>query len=298
MVRVFTVILTILTFGSVLPPSPTATADQARLRVVATFSIVGDLVKNIGGGAIALETLVGTDGDAHTYEPLPRDARVLLVAEVIFESGFGFEPWLDRVYRSSRSTAPRIQVGQGVAPRRNELGEPDPHFWHDVSASIIAAQTIRDALVGIDPLNAEGYTARADAYIHRLEALDVWVFEQVASLPVDRRTMVTSHDTFEYFAARYDLRILGFVLPFSTEGQPSAREVAGLVQDIRAARVPAVFTENVSDPRLLQRIAREAGVALAQPLYTDALGPVNSPASTYIDLVRYNVQTIVSALSR
>jgi zinc/manganese transport system substrate-binding protein len=280
-----------------LQSSP-ASAQPQRLRVVATFSIIGDLVQNVGGNRIQLTTLVGPDGDTERYEPTSGDARALTQAEVIFENGLGSEPWLDRFYAASRSNASRVRVSQGVELIR-EGNEIDPHFWHDVGSSIRVVRTIRDALVGIDPANAETYSANADAYIARLEELDRWVLDQVATLPAERRKLVTSHDTFGYFANRYGFEIVGVGLQsFFTEAQPSAQAVNQLAQNIRRAGVPAVFVENVTDPRLMEQVAREAGIVVAPQLYTDAIGDSRSPASNYIDMIRHNVRTMVSSLNR
>ena len=276
-----------------------AHAMQTRLRVVATFSIVGDLVRNVGGDRIALTTLVGPDGDTERYEPAPADARALGSAELIFENSLGSEPWLDRLYSASRSSAARVQVSQGITLIRGERNEPDPHFWHDVATTMVVVRTIQDALSGIDPANAEAYAANAETYLARLEVLDAWVLSQADGLPAERRKLVTSHDTFGYFARRYGFEIVGVGLQsFFTDAQPSAQQVNRLVQNIRATGVPAIFVENVTDPRLMQRVGREAGVLVAPALYTDALGVSNSPASTYVDLITHNVQTMTWALGR
>jgi zinc/manganese transport system substrate-binding protein len=273
-----------------------ATAQQ-RIRVVATFSVIGDLVQNVGGDRIQLVTLVGPNGDTERYEPTPADARALAEAELILENGLGSEPWLDRFYTASRSSAPRVRVSQGVEVLRDG-NEYDPHFWHDVASTARVVQTIRDALAGIDPANAPTYTANADAYVARLQGLDSWVFEQVSAVPASRRKLVTSHDTFQYFAERYGFEVLGVGLQsFFTDAQPSAQQINRLAQDIRRTGVPAVFIENVTDPRLMQQVANEAGVVAPQ-LYTDALGDANSPAATYVDMIQYNVRTIVASLNR
>jgi zinc/manganese transport system substrate-binding protein len=271
---------------------------QNRIRVVATFSIIGDLAQNVGGDRIQLTTLVGPDGDTERYEPTPADARALAQADIILENDLGSEPWLDRFYTASRSTAPRVRVSQSVDVLRDG-NEPDPHFWHSVGSTIPVVRTIRDALVGADPSSAATYTANADAYIQRLESLDAWVFDQVGTIPAERRKLVTSHDTFGYFADRYGFQIVGVGLEsFFTDAQPSAQQVSRLAQRIRQEGVPAVFVENVTDPRLMQQVAREANVVVAPQLYTDALGDARSPASTYVDMVTYNVGTITRALGQ
>ena len=286
------------------------------LQVVASFSVLGDLVQDVGGDAVQVTTLIGPGVDAHTYDPAPADLVVLESADVIFENGLGFEPWLDRFFESAQPAGERVVVTEGITPRAigehdeeaeheeeegeeaHEYGEFDPHVWHDVANAIIIAGNIRDALVGADPAHAAEYEANAAATIADLEALDAWIREQVATLPEERRKLVTSHDTFGYFADAYGFAVLGTGFgSISTEaGDPSARDIAALVGEIEAAGVPAIFAENVANPDLMASIAAEAGVALAPTLYTDALGPAGSPGETYEGMMRSNVTTIVDAL--
>ena len=287
------------------------------LQVVASFSILGDLVQNVGGEAVEVTTLIGPGVDAHTYDPAPADLVVLTQADVIFENGLGFEPWLDGFFASAQPSGTRVVVTEGITPREagagdehegeaqleedgaHELGQFDPHVWHDVANVIVMVGNIRDALVAADPARAELYKANAAAYIAELEALDASIREQVATLPEERRKLVTSHDSLGYFADAYGFTILGDVFgSLSTEaGDPSAREIATLITQIEEAGVPAIFAENVTNPDLMESIAAEAGVALAPPLYTDALGPPGSPGDTYIGMMESNVTTIVDALS-
>ena len=279
----------------------------ARLRVVATFSILGDLVQNVGGDRIELRTLVGPDGDSHTFEPATGDGSALFEASLIFENGLELEPWLDDLYASSGSEALRVVVTQDVEPRLAAGGESrgannqepfDPHVWHDVAQVMRMVEAIRDALATADPANRDAYRSNADAYLARLQELDRWIFDQTESLPEDRRKLVTSHDTFSYFAARYNFEIVGTALgAASTEAaDPSAAEIAALVDEIKAAGVPAIFAENVNNPRLMEQIAREAGVALGPTLYTDALSQTGTAGDTYVGLIRHNVTVIVAAL--
>ena len=303
------------------PPTLAQTpAADDRLQVVASFSILGDLVERVGGDAVEVTTLIGPGVDAHTYDPAPADLVVLAEADVIFENGLGFEPWLDRFYESTQPPGVRIVLTEGITPREagadndqppqgeagdepvndEELapGELDPHAWHDVANAIVMVGAIRDDLAAADPTNAELYAANAAAYISELEALDAAIREQVATLPEDRRKLVTSHDTFGYFADAYGFEVIGTALgSLSTEaGDPSARDIAALIAQIEEAGVPAIFAENVANPDLMESLAAEAGVELAPPLYTDALGPEGSPGETYIGMMQSNVTTIVEAL--
>ncbi len=291
-----------------------------RLQVVASFSILGDLVEKVGGDAVEVTTLIAPGVDAHTYDPAPADLVFLAEADLIFENGLGFEPWLEGFYASTQPPGTRIVVSEGITPRQadagrdqlpegeagdghegdegHELGEFDPHVWHDVANAIVMVGTIRDALAAADPANAELYEANAAAYVAELEALDAAIREQVATVPEDRRKLVTSHDTFGYFADAYGFEILGTALgSLSTEaGDPSARDIAALIGQIEEAGVPAIFAENIANPDLMESLAAEAGVELAPPLYTDALGPEGSPGESYVGLMQYNVTTIVEAL--
>jgi zinc/manganese transport system substrate-binding protein len=286
------------------------------LPVVASFSILGDLVKHVGGDAVAVTTLIGPGVDAHTYDPAPADLVVLEAAGVVFENGLGFEPWLDQFFDAAQPPGARVVVTEGITPREVGEGEHegemqpdedaahahgqfDPHVWHDVANVIVMVGNIRDALVAADPTRAELYEANAAAYVAELEALDASIREQVGTLPAERRKLITSHDTFGYFAAAYGFDVLGTALgSLSTEaGDPSARDIATLVTEIEEAGVPAIFAENVANPDLMESIATEAGVELAPPLYTDALGPPGSPGETYLGMMESNVTTIVDALN-
>ena len=290
--------------------TPTATP----LKVVATFSVLGDLAQAVGGDAIQITTLIGPGVDAHTYDPSPADLDMLEGADVIVENGLGFEPWLDNFLDSTNFQGERIIASDGITPRHADEteqddeeahdedhahGGDDPHVWHSVPNAITMVENIRDGLKTADPDRASAYEANAKAKIADLQALDAWVREQVATLPEERRKLVTSHDTFGYFADTYGFQIVGTALgSLSTEaGDPSARQIAQLVHQIQEAGVPAIFAENVANPDLMEAIAAEAGVALAPSLYSDALGAPGTPGDTYDGMMRSNVATIVQALS-
>jgi zinc/manganese transport system substrate-binding protein len=304
---------------------PPAEASSGKLKVVATFSILGDLVQNVGGAKIDLHILVGPGGDTHTFEPSPNDSVALVEAQLIFENGLGFETWLDDLYTASGSQAPRVVVTEGLEPiaiaeggheehsehvaereheesvegNEHHHGEFDPHVWYDVTNVIHEVETIRDALVAADPTNTKTYRANAEAYLARLKELDTWIIAEVEKLPEDRRKLVTSHDTFNYFAKRYGFEVVGSGLGSTTEASdPSAAEVVSLVEEIKGAGVSAIFAENVSNPKLMEQIAGEAGVTLGPELYTDALGQPGSAGDTYLKMMRYNVTALVTALSQ
>ncbi len=313
----------------VAPTEAPATADQTPLRIVATYSILGDLVRNIAGENVELVTLVGPGGDAHVYEPAPRDSVALAEADLLVENGLEFEEWLDALYSASGSQATRVVASSTIASllegeghsdehadeahadeahadeahadeaHADEAhGEYDPHVWHDPTNVMAMVEVIRDALMAADPTNAALYTANAEAYMAELTELDGFIEAQVAELPAERRKLVTTHDTFGYFAERYGFEVIGTALGVSTEASdPSAGAIAELVKVIRAAGVPAIFTENVANLQIMETIANEAGVTLASDLYTDALGEPGSPGATYLEMMRYNVTVIVQALS-
>lgn len=290
-------------------------SNQARrpgkLRVVVTYSVLGDLVKNVAADCAEIVVLVGPDGDAHTFEPTPKDGIGLADADLVFENGIGFEPWLDKLHAASNSKARRVVVTQGLAILEGECNhndkvgekhehEDDPHVWHEVENSIHMVGIIRDKLAEVDPVNSEKYKTNSTKYLKRLEALDLWVLAQVEILPKDRRKLVTSHDTFGYFANRYGFQVLGTLLSsFSTEASdPSPVTFSKLVESIKAAKVPAIFAENTQNPKVMERLAHEAGVKLAPPLFTDALGKPGTPGDTYENMIRSNVTTIVDALKQ
>jgi ABC-type Zn uptake system ZnuABC Zn-binding protein ZnuA len=276
--------------------------DAQELRVVATNSILADLVKNVGGTFIQQTVLVGANGDPHTFEPTPKDNVLLKNAGVIFENGLHLEPWLDKLYASSGSKAVRYCVTGGLKLIQSQGdhgdSESDPHVWHDAGNVIIMVEVIRDALIKADPVHADVYQRNADIYLAKLSALDAWIVDETSSIPKERRKLVTSHDTFGYFARRYDFQIIGAVIDSSTTeaADPSALKVADLVEKIKASGVPAVFVENVANPKMLQAVAREADVKVSPQLYSDALGKPGTSGEDYIKMMEYNVRTIVEAL--
>jgi len=294
-----------------LPGGCTESARRpGKLRVIATYSILGDLVQSVAGENAEVVTLVGPDGDAHTFEPTPNDGIAIAGADVVFLNGIGFETWLDKLHSSSRSKARRVVVTAGLKLRhggedRHDLHSPgphhhvhDPHVWHDVQNAAHMVGLICDKLTEADPAYAETYRVNAAATLGRLQLLDVWVVARIDMLPRQNRKLVTGHDTFGYFAERYGFDVVGTALEsVSTEASdPSPATFAKLVEEVKRAKVPAIFAENVHNPKLMQRLATEAGVRLAPPLYTDALGKPGSNGDTYEKMIRHNVTAIVEAL--
>jgi zinc/manganese transport system substrate-binding protein len=278
-----------------------AWAQQAgKLKVVASFSILADLVRNVGGYRVDLVTLVGPDGDAHVYSPTPADGQRVAEARVVFVNGLGFEGWIRRLVKSSGTKATLAEAARGIATVAGAGGHGhgvDPHAWQSIANAKIYVAAIRDALVAADPAGRDAYEANAGTYLDRLEALEREVTEALARIPPDRRRIITSHDAFAYFEKAYGI---DFVAPqgVSTESEASAKDVARIIQQIRKERIGAVFVENISDPRLMQRIAAETGAAIGERLYSDALSGADGPAATYIDMMRHNIRALSAALSR
>ena len=268
---------------------------QDRLHVVTSFSILGDLARNVGGDRVSITTLVGPDSDVHVYTPAPADAKKVADAKLLLINGLGLEGWLPRLLQSSGSKAPIILATKGIAPLK--LGsDADPHAWQSVANARIYVANIRDALVAAAPADAEVFRANTDAYLAKFDALDREVREAVAKIPQNRRKVISTHDAFGYFAAAYGIE---FIAPegVSTESEPSARDIAGIITQIKTSKIPAVFLENISDPRLIQRIAAETGAKIGGTLYSDSLTGENGDAPTYIDMVRHNIKALTSALA-
>ena len=283
--------------------APASTLAADKLKVVASFSIIGDLVRNVGGDRIELVTLVGPDGDAHVYSPTPADGQRIAEAAVVFLNGLGFEGWMNRLVRASGTRATLVETANGTSAVAEARGRGpgraavDPHAWQNVTNARIYVAHIRDGLIAADPAGKAIYAARTDAYLARLDALESEVKAAIARIPADRRRIITSHDAFAHFETAYGL---DFVAPqgVSTEAEASAGDVARIIRQIRKERIGAVFFENISDPRLIERIAQETGARIGERLYSDALSGPNGPAATYIDMMRHNIRALSTALSR
>ncbi len=288
--------------------------------VVATFSILGDMAKRIGGEHVAVTTLVGPDGDTHVYQPTPADARAVSEAKVLVVNGLRFEGWLDRLVDASDFRGIRAVATEGIEPiplddkhaegddhddrdhaesdRHDGHGHGafDPHGWQSLRNAAVYADNIAAALAKADPGNAGAFHRNREAYVAEIEALDSEIRRIVAGLPAASRTVVTSHDAFQYFGRDYGLT---FVAPqgLSTESEASAKDVARLIRQIRDGGIRAVFIENIGDPRLLKRIADETGAAVGGTLYPGALSGPDGPAPTYLDMMRHNATTLARALT-
>jgi zinc/manganese transport system substrate-binding protein len=268
---------------------------QQRLNIVASFSILGDFVKNVGGELVSVSTLVGPDGDVHVYTPAPADAKKIAEAKLLVINGFGLEGWLPRLVQSSGSKVAIVTATDGIAPLK--IGaDADPHAWQSVANAKIYVTNIRDALVTTDPAAAGIYRANTETYLAKLDTLDREVREAIAQIPPARRKVISTHRAFGYFAAAYGI---DFIAPLgvSTESEPSARDIAAVITQIRTLGIPAVFLENISDARLIARIAAETGARVGGTLYSDSLTDEKGDAPTYIDMVRHNIKALTSALA-
>jgi zinc/manganese transport system substrate-binding protein len=268
---------------------------QQRLNVVASFSIIGDFVRNAGGDRVDVTMLVGPNGDAHVYSPTPADAKKIAAAKLVIINGLGLEGWLPRLVQSSGSKATIVAATDGIAPRKLGSGA-DPHAWQSVANAKLYVTNINRALAAADPAGVETYRANMQAYLTRLDELDREVRQAVARIPENRRKVISTHDAFGYLAAAYGIE---FVAPLgvSTESEASARDIARIITQVRAQKIPAVFLENVSDSRLMQRISAETGARVGGTLYSDSLTDEKGNAPTYIDMVRHNIKALTSALA-
>jgi zinc/manganese transport system substrate-binding protein len=305
-----------LILAVLLGASGAAAGDK--VKAVASFSILGDMVRQVGGDRVEVVTLVGPDGDAHVFSPTPADAKTLASADIFFVNGLGFEGWIERLEKSSGFEGEVVVASNGVRPLgMNEKGHhqgdganagdghedhaegehlTDPHAWQDLANGRIYVANIRDGLIAADPEGKPIYEANAAKYLHAIAKEESAAKQALGALPEGRRKIITSHDAFGYFGKAYGLEIIA-PQGVSTESEASAQDVAKIIRQIRAEKIPAVFIENVTDRRLLDQIARETGAKIGGALYSDALSGASGPAPSYLDMFRHNVGAITAALS-
>ncbi len=287
---------------------PSTGSSAKATKAVVTFSILDDVVQNVGGECVETTVLVGRDGDTHVYQPTPEASVQMTEAELIIANGLGFEPWLDDLYTASGAEGTRVTAMEGVTPLTpaeegvaadpDHADEVDPHAWQNPENMRTATITVRDALIKANPACAAVITENAARYDAKLVELNTEIVTVVELIPTTQRILVTNHDSLGYFAKQYGFTAETALGAFSTESSdPSAARVAKLVDIIRASGVPAIFVENTGGSDLVDRLAKEAGVALAPPLYTDALGPKDSPGGTYIGMMQSNAEVISMSLA-
>lgn len=285
-----------VTIAALLASSPAMA--QTKLKVVASFSILADLVKNVGGDKIEVASLVGPNGDAHVFSPSPADAKTVATAKVAVVNGLGLEGWMTRLVQASGTKASVVVATTGITTRKMEEDgkqQIDPHAWQSIGNAKIYVANIRDGLSKADPANAQAYAANAAAYLVRLDALEGEVKAAIARIPADHRKIITTHDAFGYFGAAYGM---AFISPegVSTDSEASAKDVAKIITQIKTQKIPAVFMENISDPRLMQQIARETAAKIGGTLYSDALSDEKGPAASYIEMMHNNIRQLSIAL--
>lgn len=301
--------LVLSAFVLIIQPASLARAQEVKLPVVASFSILGDLVQTVGGERVVLKTLVQPGGDAHVYAPTPADAKSVAEAKLVITNGLKFEGWMRRLMQASASKATLVEASKDIKARvekdshshgkadrhGHNHGGVDPHAWQSVSNVMLYVGNIRDALVAADPAGKPVYEMNATRYLAELETLDKDIKASIALIPANRRKVITSHDAFGYFADAYGIQ---FVAPrgISTESEASARDVARLITQIRNEKITAIFVENISDQRLIQQIATETGARIGGTLFSDALSKADGPAPTYIGMMRHNLKMISDAL--
>jgi manganese/iron transport system substrate-binding protein len=297
------------TLETVVELAPIPLGIGEKLKVVATTSIVADIVKNVGGDLTDLTVLLPVGSDPHAFEPTPHDLANVADAHVVFANGLGLEAFLAEMLENAGGETPVVAVSRRVETRQFGVDEEveddeeghhlegvDPHVWMIPLNAVIFVHNIKQALIALDPANAETYEANAEAYKIKLEELDAWVEEQIETIPAENRQLVTDHDSFGYYVDRYGLELVGAVIPaFSTNAQPSAQELVALQNAITKYGVKAVFVSTTVNPVLSERVAEDTGIKLV-PLYTGSLGEVGSGAETYLDFIRYNTKAIVEAL--
>ena len=282
-----------------------ALAAAAPLKVVASFSILGNLVQEVGGDRVQVNTLVGPGEDAHVWQAKPADLKKMSGAPLFFVNGLGFEGWLKRVEQAAAYKGKVITVTQGIKALTlkedghhehdgHNHGKTDPHAWHDPRAVLVMVTNISSALQAADPAGAEQYRKNAAAFSAKVSQLDQNTAAAFAAIPVASRKVVTSHDALGYLGARYTIQFLP-LQGISTEAEPSAKEMASLIREIRKSKIKAVFAENISNPKLIDQIARETGAKVGPPIYSDALDK-KAPANTWLGLFTYNTQAILAAL--
>lgn len=273
--------------------------EPDKLRILTTYSIVYDLVSQVTGDRAHVESLLAVGMDPHTYEPRPTDLQKVEEADVVFYHGLNLEMWFQR-FMETAADKPVYAVTEGIEPLFLEGGTydglPDPHTWMDVKLTMKAVENIRDALSELDPDGQPVYEENARRYLAELEELEEWIHEQVETIPPQRRLLVTTDNAFRYFARAYGFEILGFIYFLAPEDEPTPRHIAELIDRIKEAQLPAVFTDTTMSSRLLEQVAADSGARIAGTLYVDSLGPEGSDGDTYIKMMRWNVNQMVQGL--
>jgi zinc/manganese transport system substrate-binding protein len=282
----------------------TGASSAQPLKVVATFSVIGDLVRTVGGDSVTVATLVGHGSDAHVYQPTPQDAKSIAGADLVVVNGLGMEGWIDRLIKASGYHGRIVVASEGVAVQtmvEEEGGSgkgkrvTDPHAWQNLANGRIYVSNIAEALTKADPANADGYAKRAKALTAEIDTMDAWVRQQIAEVPPAKRKIITSHDAFGYFGQAYGVSFLAPV-GISTESEPTAAGLGQLIRQIKKEGIKALFIETMTDPRLIEQVAHECGAVVGGTLYSDTLSPEGGPADTYLKMFHHNVPAMTEAM--
>lgn len=282
-------------------PSESQSQGDGKPQVVATSTIIADLAEEIGGEEINLTGILQPGADPHVYEPVPADSRVLEKADLILYNGYNLEPGIIKLMNAAGGKARKLAVGEVVKSLKLEKSKgeivPDPHIWGSAENAISMVNAIRDSLIDLSPEDKEKFTKNAAKLTKELEQLNIWIKQQIQTIPPEKRRLITTHDAFQYYANTYGMEIVGTLIGISTEEQPSAQTVKQLVDTIKKIGVPAIFAETTINPALIQTVAQEAGVKLSpNPLYSDSIGAKGSDGDTYIKMMAANTRSIVEAL--
>ncbi|MBD2182000.1 metal ABC transporter substrate-binding protein [Aerosakkonema funiforme] len=269
--------------------------------VVATSTIIADLAEEVGGDEIQLKGILQPGADPHVYEPVPADSLALEKANLILYNGYNLEPGLIKLMNATGGKARKLPVGEVVKPLQLDKGKgevvPDPHVWGDAENVIGMVNAIRDALIELSPEDKQKFTQNAARLTDELKQLDTWIAQQIATIPADKRKLITTHDAFQYYSRAYRIAVVGTLIGISTEEQPSAQTVRRLVDSVKGTGVSAIFAETTINPALIKTVAQEAGVKLApKQLYSDSIGAKGSDGDTYIKMMIANTRSIVEAL--
>jgi len=288
--------LSITLVAAALLSSPLVMANT--VNAVASFSVLSDIVKQIGGEHVKVASLVGPNGDPHSFEPSPQDSKLLSQADLVFVSGLGLEGWIGRLVSASGYHGPLITASQGISTRQMaEDGKQitDPHAWNSMKNGVQYATNVMNALIAADPQDANYFRQRGAEYIQQLQRLDRWALAEFAAVPAEKRKVLTSHDAFGYFGQQYGVTFLAPV-GFSTEAEASASDVAQLISQIKREKVHTYFIENQTDPRLVKQIAAATDAKAGGELYPEALSTAQGPAATYVQAFKHNVETLVASM--
>jgi zinc/manganese transport system substrate-binding protein len=279
--------------------APATAFAAGKVKAVASFSILGDMVSNVGGDLVEVTTIVGPNADTHVYEPKPADATALAGTQIFFVNGLGFEGWMERLVESTGFKGETVVASTGITPRtmmEDGAEETDPHAWQNLANGLVYVKNIADGLCKVDAADCDTFRKNAEAYSAEITALDADVKAKIAAVPEAKRKVITTHDAFGYFGAAYGVT---FMAPegISTESEASAADVAKLIEQIRREGVTALFVENMSDPRLLEQIAKETGVKVSGSLYADALSEKGEGGGTYLDMFKHNISLLAPAMT-